>query len=153
MSAEGGEQRAAATGGQFWDPNEESYYGQNGDRSSASLRTNGSGGGRWHYPANFEDAAAEPARKKSKKRKEKKDRWARTEDAYSIGESGTTSRKKSKKRRSTVDDSSVHSGRPDSTTEFPEDAEGGLYGDYRRAAPTDQANGRGDEDNIFQHEF
>lgn len=150
MSAENGEQRGAA--GQYWNPNEERYYGQNGDGSAASLRTNGSGGGRWHYPANFEDAVPEPSRKKSKKKKDKKDRWARTEDAYSTG-GGSTTRKKSKKRKSTVD-SDTYSRRSDSTTEFPEDVEGGLYGDSRRAAvPTEAANGRGDEDNIFTHEF
>ncbi|PSR94104.1 hypothetical protein PHLCEN_2v4532 [Hermanssonia centrifuga] len=139
--------------GELWNPNEEQYYGQNGDRSSASIRTNGSGG-RWRYPANFEDAVAEPSRKKSsKKKKEKKDRWARTEDAYSIGESGSTSRRKKSKKRKSTADPSTYSHQSDSTTDFPEDAEGGLYGDTRPAPEPAAVNGRGDADQIFTHEF
>ena len=119
------------------------------------MRTNGSGG-RWHYPANFEDAMPEPARKKSKKRKDKKDRWARTEDAYSIGDGETSARRKksSRKRRATVDSDTV-SRQSDQTNDFPEDAEGGLYGPTRGGAePADgEANGRTDEDYIFRHEL
>lgn len=147
VSLENGDQRRGP-GGEFWNPNEERFYGQN-DRSNASIRTNGSGG-RWRYPANFEDTVPEPTRKKSKKKKEKKDRWARTEDAYSIGE--TTSRKKSKKRRSTVE-TDTYSRQSGSTTEFPEDPEGGLYGDSRPGAAPVNGSGRRDEDNIFTHEF
>ena len=144
--------------GELWNPNEERYYGQNGD--SSSVLTGGSG--RRRYPANFEDTLP-PSRKKSlsKKKKEKKDRWARTEDAYAASENGgSTRRKKSKKRRSTavVDDVDTYSRRSDSTTEFPEDPEGGLYGDRR---PTAGADDRDREDNaprrtndeyIFSHE-
>lgn len=139
-------------GGEFWNPNEERYYGKNGDPSSASIRTNGSGG-RWHYPANFEDTLAEPSRKKTKKKKEKKDRWARTEDAYSVNDvEPSTKRKKSRKRRSTVDDDS-YSRQSDETNNFPEDPEGGLYGPARGAEASGEANGRTDENYIFNHEL
>jgi len=142
-------------GGELWNPNEERYYGKNGDRSSASLRTNGEGGGRWHYPANFEDTVAEPTRKKTKKKKEKKDRWARTEDAYSVDDDvASMRRKKSKKRRSAVD-SDAHSRQSDEASGFPEDPEGGLYGPGRDVAASagGEANGRTDEDYIFNHEL
>ncbi|RDX56538.1 hypothetical protein OH76DRAFT_1336347 [Lentinus brumalis] len=132
--------------GEFWNPTEERYYGQNGD--NASVLTGGSG--RWHYPANFEDATPE-RKKSSKKKKEKKDRWARTEDAYAASESGSIRRKKSKKRRSSavVDDAS-------STTDFPEDPEGGLYGSTRPAGGSDDRDGnqprQTNDDYIFNHE-
>lgn len=136
------------SGGGLWNPNDEHYYGAD----SSSVRTDGSSSGRWRYPANFEDAAPEVPRKKSGKKKEKKDRWARTEDAYSIEENGGSRKKskKSKKKKSTVDDSDTYSRRSDSTNEFPEDAGGGLYGD--RTAPQ-TSNGREDDDNVFNHEF
>jgi hypothetical protein len=141
--------------GEYWNRNEEHFYGQNG-RSATSVHSGDSGGSRWHYPANFEDAVAEPTRKKSKKKsKDKKDRWARTEDAYSVADTETsTRRRKSKKRRSTVD-TDTYSRRSDSTTEFPEDAGGGLYGSSRRGgvAAEEAVNSRGNEDNIFTHEF
>lgn len=141
-------------GGEFWNPNEERYYSKNGDQSSAGLHTDGTDGGRWRYPANFEDTVAEPTRKKTKKKKDKKDRFARTEDAYSVGDADASmKRKKSKKRRSTVD-SDAYSRRSDSTNEFPEDVEGGLYGPGRDAATSagGEANGRTNED-IFNHEL
>ena len=153
LSEENGDARQQR-GGEFWNPNEERFYGQN-DRSSASIRTNGESGGRWRYPANFEDTVAEPTRKKSKKKsKDKKDRWARTEDAYSVADTETTPRrKKSKKRRSNAD-IDTYSRRSESTTEFPEDAEGGLYGPSRQGGAVDNeaVNGRGGDD-IFTHEF
>ena len=137
--------------GEYWNPNEERFYGQS-DRSSATI---GSSGGRWRYPANFDDAVIEPTRKKTKKKsKDKKDRWARTEDAYSVTDADTsTRRKKSKKRRTNVD-SDTYSRQSDSTTEFPEDAGGGLYGPSRRAGAAGEgaANGN-DVDDIFNHEL
>lgn len=134
--------------GEFWSRNEERYYSQNGD--STSVRTVGSGG-RWHYPANFEDAMPTVKSKKSrKKKKEKKDRWARTEDAYSIGEGSSSKRKKTKKNRSTVGDSDTYSR--NSSTEFPEDPEGALYGEPRRGAEGAQTQGLTEED-IFNHEL
>ncbi|CAL1705059.1 unnamed protein product [Somion occarium] len=154
LSVEGQESRQRT--GELWSPQDETYYGQhqngNANGDAASVRTTGSG--RWHYPANFEDAIPEPSRKKSKKKKEKKDRWARTEDAYSIGEaeqSSSSRKRKSKKRRSTItpgDD--TYSRQSGSTTEFPEDAEGGLYGDTRRGQ---DKPARDEGDNIFTHEL
>ncbi|KAH9951905.1 hypothetical protein B0H21DRAFT_714798 [Amylocystis lapponica] len=149
LSAEGNEAGQRQNGnGAYWNPNEERYYGQNSD--SASVRTGGSASGRWRYPANFEDAVGE--KKKSRKKKDKKDRWARTEDAYSLGEegAGSTKRRKSKKKhRSTVGDSDTYSRGSSSTTEFPEDAEGGLYGERPRVPET---NGHTTVDDIFSQE-
>ncbi|KAI0797668.1 hypothetical protein C8Q75DRAFT_728925 [Abortiporus biennis] len=146
LSAEGQDARRTNGGGELWTAEDERYYGQpNG--SNSSVRSSG----RWHYPANFEDAVKEnPSRKKSKKKKEKKDRWARTEDAYSIGEGETSTKKKKskKKRRGTTDNSDTYSRHSDSTTEFPEDAEGGLYGDTRRGPEPTREN----EDDILNQE-
>ncbi|KAI1794572.1 hypothetical protein LXA43DRAFT_995642 [Ganoderma leucocontextum] len=141
---------------ELWNPNEERYYGQNGDSAS----TLGRGSGRWQYPANFDDALPPPAssKKKSTKKgkKEKKDRWARTEDAYTAQEAGgSTKRRKSKRGLSTVME--TYSQRSESTTEFPEDPEGGLYGDRRPAAGTgaDERDGprRTNDEAIFNHEL
>lgn len=135
--------RNANGDGNLWDPNEENYYGQqNGSANSVGS----SGSGRWHYPANFEGAVVEPTGKKSKKKKEKKDRWARTEDAYSMGETAPGShskRRKSKKKRRTNGDADSAS------TEFPEDAEGGLYGDTRRGPEPPREN----EEDILNQEL
>jgi len=136
--------------GEFWSRREEQYYGGNGDASS--VRTGGSG--RWHYPANFEDAipAGKP-KKGSKKKKEKKDRWARTEDAYSIGDGQSTKRRKSKKKSKSTADSDTISRTSTSTTEFPEDPEGGLYGEPTRPTDVPVTNGRDEGDDIFTHEL
>ncbi len=157
VSEENPRQRGA--NGEYWNPTEEQYYGQKQNGDSSSVVTSGSG--RWRYPANFEDAVPE-RKKSSKKKKEKKDRWARTEDAYAAqGESGSGRRKKSKKRRSSAVDEDAYSRASESTTEFPEDAEGGLYGDRRPAAGRD-VDGRGREEDgprrtndedIFNHEL
>ncbi|KAJ7721699.1 hypothetical protein B0H14DRAFT_3007576 [Mycena olivaceomarginata] len=84
-------------------------------------------GGRWHYPANFDDAAAPSKSSKKKKKGDKKDRWARTEDAYSISE------EQAQRRRA---------------------AEGGLYGD-RAAAPGEprEPARQTTTDDVFNHEF
>ncbi|KAF8329158.1 uncharacterized protein EI90DRAFT_3063364 [Cantharellus anzutake] len=78
---------------ELWRPEDEEYHRQTQNPSTGSINTasqesaSGRSGGRWHYPANFEDAyAAEPSPKKSKK----KDRFARSEDAM------TESRRKKK---------------------------------------------------------
>lgn len=149
--------RANGRTGEYWNPEEERYYGKNGD--SSSVLTGGSG--RWRYPANFEDTTSAP-KKSSKKKKEKKDRWARTEDAYAQEESGSR-RKKSKKRRSTAvaDDVDTYTRRSESTSEFPEDPEGGLYGDHRPAAGggvdgrdrEEDAPRRTNDEDIFNHEL
>ncbi|KAI0810893.1 hypothetical protein BC629DRAFT_1477170 [Irpex lacteus] len=150
LSNEGeGSRQRNGSGGQYWNPQEEQYY--NADQAS----TNGStrSGGRWHYPANFEDTVSEPTRKKSKKKKEKKDRWARTEDAYSISDSAPQKKRKSKKKRSTADtfETDTYSRASGSTNQFPEDAEGGLYGTPRPSQPLE--NGRTNDEDIFSHQF
>lgn len=128
------------TNGELWNPEEEQYYGADNNESTSS-------GGRWHYPANFDDAAA-PSSKSSKKKKKdgKKDRWARTEDAYSMSEE-QGQRKKSKKKKSKT---SLYS--ESSTTEFPEAAEGGLYGDHAAADSREPAQTTTTDD-VFNHEF
>ncbi|KAI0372876.1 hypothetical protein BV20DRAFT_1042231 [Pilatotrama ljubarskyi] len=143
--------------GGYWNPREERYYGQNGDSNSVLT----AGSGRWHYPANFEDAVPAPSRKKSKKKKEKKDRWARTEDAYSLQEGdSSTRRRKSKRKSKAVADEDTYSRRSDSTTGFPEDPEGGLYGDRRPTGGLDSPErererepSRTTDDVIFTHEL
>jgi hypothetical protein len=131
--------------GDLWRPDDEQYYGKNENRKSQ---------GRWHYPANFDEAVleADPPRKK----KSKKDRWARTEDAYvrEAEASERRKRKKSKKKKSTVGESDTHSRASGSTTEFPEDAEGGLYADRanpNQSQPADQDRTR--DGDVFNHQF
>ncbi|KAJ7109379.1 hypothetical protein C8R44DRAFT_884425 [Mycena epipterygia] len=126
------------TNGELWGAEDEQYYGADGAESNSS-------GGRWHYPANFDDAAAPSKSSKKKKKDTKKDRWARTEDAYSISEE-QTQRKKSKKKKSKT---SLYSN---STTDFPEAAEGGLYGD-RPAGDTREPVQTTTTDDVFNHEF
>lgn len=135
----------SGTNDDLWRPEDEQYYGKNENRKSQ---------GRWHYPANFDDVILDtnPPRKK----KSKKDRWARTEDAYvrEAEASERRKRKKSKKSKSTVGESDTHSRASGSTTEFPEDAEGGLYGDRtnpNQSQPAAQDRTR-DED-VFGHQF
>lgn len=145
ISTEDQEGRRVNGNGELWDRNEEQYYSQSNDSTSS---------GRWHYPANFEDAET-PSRKKSKK--SKKDRFARTEDAYSVTEAEPSRRRKSKKkRRSTVVETDSYRSN-DSTSEFPEDPEGGLYGDHRpaadRAGEQTQRQTRTTDDEIFSHEL
>lgn len=124
--------------GDLWRPEDESYY--NPETSSRSSR--------WHYPANFEDAAL-PKRKKDKK--VKKDRWARTEDAYSQSqEQGKKSRRKKKKSKSSVADDTCDSR--DSVAEFPEDPEGGLYAD-RNEQPAGRKESHVTSDEVFEHQF
>jgi len=118
--------------GDLWRPEDESYYEAEPPASSS---------GRWRYPTNFEDAALPSASKRGKKKKEKKDRWARTEDAYSLSEEQSQKRKSKKKksRSSAASDTSR-----DSTTDFPEAAEGGLYGEApkkKRGSARREANG------------
>ncbi|KAF9464704.1 hypothetical protein BDZ94DRAFT_1255712 [Collybia nuda] len=131
--------------GDLWRPEDESYYGTESTSSSS---------GRWRYPANFDDAALPSASKRGKKKKEKKDRWAMTEDAYSISEEQSQSKrskkkKKKKENRSSIGSDSIHS--MDSTTEFPEAAEGGLYGDGPRKPNSLQPAGTNED--VFNHQF
>jgi hypothetical protein len=133
------------TNGKLWNTEEESYYGQGNDanRSQSS--------GRWHYPANFEDTISPPiegTKKSSKKKKEKKDRWARTEDAYSYSEERSKKKSKKVKKKTSMASGSMQSG--NSSTEFPEDAAGGLYGDHSSQPQADPVQ---TGDDIFSHQF
>jgi hypothetical protein len=150
----GSADNAPRNGDGLWRPDDESYY--NAEREG-SLHTSESGG-RWRYPANFSDSLGDVTTKKKKK----KDRWARTEDAYSV--SGQKKRKKKSKNRSTMGDAvdvdSTHSHRTESTAELepPEDATRGAYRD-REDGNTNTRVGEGNEhtmasqENDFNHEF
>jgi hypothetical protein len=129
-----GEERRVPAPGEgetnLWNPSEESFYAE--ERASALE----GGSGRWHYPANFADALP-PAESRRKKKAAsaggggggaKKDRWARTEDAYN--EPAPGERRSSRRKASRPDTMRTSS----STTDIPEDAEGGLFGGSSRAA-------------------
>lgn len=139
----------------LWNPSDESFYSE--DRSNSRDRASAleGGTGRWHYPANFDDALPPKKVKKSKK-----DRWARTEDAYNAPAASS----RSKRRKSRSDANSLRS---DSTTDVPEDPEDGLYGspqpqrssnkypggdnrDASRTPPGRRVTGGDDE---FSHQF
>jgi uncharacterized membrane protein YqaE (UPF0057 family) len=140
-----------AGNGELWNAEEEQYYGQG--KGSSESRS-----GRWHYPANFDDATASPVVESStprKKKKVKKDRFARTEDAYSITEDTTRRKKKKRTNRSAVgDDESTYSRGSGSTAQVPEDPEGGHYGDgAERAGAQGEGGVRAGEETMFEHQF
>ena len=94
----------------LWTEADEQYYrnsrnstGPYGDSSTSLPSTNsGGGGGRWTYPANFDDAVVEgSSRRKKKSSSSKKDRWTRTEEAYAANDEPR--RKKKKKKSRSVD--------------------------------------------------
>ncbi|KAL5529019.1 hypothetical protein ACEPAG_4993 [Sanghuangporus baumii] len=153
----------------LWDEGEERYYGQrerdsmrrsNGSLDSSTISGQGGGGGssgsggRWHYPANFSDTLPmemmpTSAGAKKKKKMSKKDRWARTEDAYNAP-APKKHRKSKKKNHSTVggaEQDGPDFDRRSSATSledgsgFPEDPEGGLYGGERRVDGVGNGNG------------
>ena len=124
--------------GDLWRPDDEQFY--NPDKSPPSS-------GRWHYRANFDDAEPVNTGKRGKKKKEKKDRWERTQDAYSQTLEGSPGKKKKKKRKTSEDGSSVAM---EGINEFPEDAEGGLYGE--RSQITDKHE-KETEEQDFNHQF
>jgi hypothetical protein len=127
--------------GDLWRPEDESYYGAEPTPSP----------GRWRYPANFEDVALPSASKRGKKKKkEKKDRWARTEDAYSLSDE-QSQRRKSKKKKKSKSSAASDTSR-DSTTDFPEAAEGGLYGDTPKKTE-DSPKERETGNEVFEHQF
>jgi hypothetical protein len=129
----------------LWSQNDEQFYGSN-----ESGVSNGRAGtsGRWHYPANFDDAVAESRPSKKSKKKEKKDRWARTEDAYSQPEE-TSRRKKSKQKKKAKSLESNDSR--DSVDGFPEDPEGGVYG--RQSDPATSKLNSQEVTDVFSHEL
>ena len=122
--------------GELWRPEDEQYYGKNQTNKPQ---------GRWQYPANFDDVT--PDTGSPRKKKSKKDRWARTEDAY-VREAEASERRKRKKSKKNKSD--THSRASGSTTDFPEDAEGGLYGDR---IDTNQSQSDRAKDNVFEHQF
>lgn len=133
------------TNGELWRPEDEQFYSKNDSRKSQ---------GRWSYPTNFKDAIPEvdPPRKK----KSKKDRWARTEDAYvrEAEASERRKRKKSKKNKPTAGEPDTQSRASMSTSEFPEDAEGGLYEDRANTnQPQAAAQDKTREGDGFDHQF
>ncbi|KAF5315796.1 hypothetical protein D9611_004694 [Ephemerocybe angulata] len=157
-TVEGGVKRQQ-TGNNLWQPEDEQYY--NADKNSTNSNQS-----RWHYPANFDDAVMDSAMlkqsKKKKKSSDKKNRWERTQDAYSLPpedeDSGRKRKSKKKKRRSSVAADSIQS-QDDTATEYPEDAEGGLYGNTSKISPSQQESGKKDEpikttdEELFRHEF
>lgn len=139
-----GNNAQSGANGELWRPEDEQYYSQNGNKKSQ---------GRWRYPANFDDAAPDTS---SPRKKSKRDRWARTEDAYvrEAEASERRKRKKSKKNKSTVGESDTYSRASGSTTEFPEDAEGGLYGDRANTNQSQStAQDRTKDEEVFGHQF
>jgi uncharacterized membrane protein YqaE (UPF0057 family) len=152
LSSESGAPRRRAANGELWNEQDEQFYGQsNGSGESRSHR--------WRYPANFDDATAVPALGSSapkKKKKIKKDRFARTEDAYSINED-TPRRRKKRSSRTAVDDGSTYSRGDESTNQVPEDPEGGHYGGSSHARQADvqgTGTGAGTDDTVtFDHQF
>jgi len=104
---------------ELWRAEDEGYFRHRHNSSVGSVNTasnesaSGRSGGRWHYPANFDDAyTVEPSSKKSKK----KDRFARTEDAMSESRKKKKKSGSSRSRRNTYDDAasgSVQDGSSD----------------------------------------
>jgi len=143
LSTEDARPRRQANG-ELWKPEEENYYN---DRNSS---------GRWHYPANFNDAELTAIPKKSKK-KDKRDRWARTQEAYSLTENEPRKkRSRRKKSRSSIQESF----QDDSVASLPEDPEGGLYGNSSRVPDDDISTPHSKKkeptattDDVFNHEF
>ena len=140
---------------ELWKSEDEIYYNQ---RDSAQPES----GGRWKYPANFDDTELTAIPRKSKK-KDKKDRWARTQEAYILSEEQSNKKRKSSKRKkskNSLQDSFV--SRNSSTAELPEDAEGGLYGNSSRVPDddglsppngTNKKQSTATSDDIFDHQF
>ncbi|KAG2037271.1 hypothetical protein BDR03DRAFT_957842 [Suillus americanus] len=145
--------------GALWKADDESFY--NPEREG-SMRSAESGSSRWHYPANFNDIVPGAGDAPARKKKKKKDRWARTEDAYTAPEQ--KKRKKKSKNCSTTGDGgdleSTYSRRAESSVdlEVPEDAGGGTYGSGRQgnghaAVENDHAAALQGEGDVFNHEF
>jgi hypothetical protein len=94
---------------ELWREEDEQFYSRNGGRkpygeSSASLDS-GNSSGRWHYPANFDDAVVEGGSRR--KKKSKKDRWAMTEEAYAQADDSSSRRRSKKKKKSRSQDESI----------------------------------------------
>lgn len=137
--------------GELWGAQDEQYYGQSNGSSEESRSQ------RWHYPANFDDANAspDPSSTPKKKKKVKKDRFARTEDAYTMPEDTTRRKKKKRSNRSTVGDDDARSERSGSTApEAPEAPEGAHYADAaKRSAAQSAGDTRARNETNFDHQF
>jgi len=143
LSMEGNGRPQTQPNGDLWRPEDEHFY--NPDKASVS-----SSSGRWHYPANFADVEPIPTSKKSSKKK-KKDRWERTQDAYSMPADGDGQKKRKKKKRKSSDAASSV-GTHDSN-EFPEDPEGGLYGGNTNGPEERIRQDKATDEEVFNHEF
>jgi len=128
---------------EYWREGDEQFY--NGSRgrnsgygeSSSSFHSETSGN-RWTYPANFNEAVIEGgSRKRSKS--SKKDRWARTEEAYSSTD-GSSRKKKKKKRRPTEDVDRLPPLEPDMSSEM-------------ELNHGDNVNGQQQQRDPLEHEF
>ncbi|KAK7693711.1 hypothetical protein QCA50_003283 [Cerrena zonata] len=125
-------------GGELWSPQEETYYGQrsqqqqNGD--TASVRTGGSGAMALSCETSkirLRNLHGRRARRRKRRRIGGRGRKMRI--PVNQDSSSGSKRRKSKKKRSTImPDDDTYSRKSGSTSEFPEDPEGGLYGDSRR---------------------
>lgn len=123
-----------AGGTALWDPNDEQYYNANGSDNGSAVSSS-----RWHYPANFDDAMpAEPPRKK----KIKKDRHARTEDAYANPQEGSGRRRKKKRSSSGRHEDYAASRASSIGDEGPENSEGAYGGGGGRGAQHSVCGGR-----------
>ena len=135
----------------LWNQDEESYYS-----GAASTKSNGSAG-RWHYPANFEDA--DPVPEGKKKKKVKKDRWARTEDArMGVGMDDGLHKKKKKIGRKPEETNSDfidprRASYDSSTLDGPEDPEGQRYGPSRHEPPPNGSGPVEEHREEFLHQF
>jgi len=132
--------------GDLWRPEDEQYY-------NAEQKPAGASSGRWRYPANFEDVEPIEPPKRIKKKKEKRDRWERTNDAYSMADENSAKKKKKRKGKNAETASTVTN---DSGEAFPEDPDGGLYGERQKPGDSTstpvQKNKTADEV-IFDHEL
>ncbi len=129
--------------GEFWRPEDERYY--NPEQKTAATPS-----GRWRYPANFEDVEPIEPPKRSKKKKDRKDRWERTNDAYNMADENAAKKKKKKKRKNSEVASTVTT---DSGEAFPEDPDGGLYGERQKPTASTSVERRTTDNVIFDHEL
>ncbi|KZP01205.1 hypothetical protein CALVIDRAFT_474757 [Calocera viscosa TUFC12733] len=120
-SVRSGAERTGNGHNTLWTQEDESFYSNAGEENQ---------GGRWHYPANFDDSEIVPdvsrkRRKKtsSSKSKPKRDRWERSEDAYAASAAAPPApAKKRKSTRRRASEESVNN------PEGPEDPLGAGYG-------------------------
>lgn len=162
----------------LWNEEDENYYGSGNRPRSGNIKSDSQSSlsnRRWHYPANFNEATEVEGveldgrkgkgKKKSKRGKDKKDRWGRTADAHAgVGyEDVDNPRKKKKKKSKTTDDSMWTNGRSDSNIsrryssvsdiEGPEDAVGGLYGERTALRSGSAGEPRRDGADPLEHQF